>query len=225
MKTIDQNKKYKEKQRIEKSKKKLEEKLQKRLESEKLKYDALKANNIAKITSRYDKKLELRLKKIAREYDRKRINEKKKIQGKEVKKKEPKNMKSKALAEIQKYAKLSRAYLDWDKIMIYLYDKKITVELDKKVNWWHCYPQRNYPQLAFEVNNIRPISARWNKTQADNIAFWKINLPRAVEITLDEIAKKKILKNQIMDHRFYQDIIDKYKKLNAVEKERLGLNK
>ena len=57
------------------------------------------------------------------------------------------------------------------------------------------------------------------------MALWKRNIPRAIEITLDGIAKKKVLKNQIMDHRFYQEIIDKYKILNAIEEERLGLNK
>ena len=111
---IDQNKKFKDQQKIEKAKKKLEDKLQKRIKSEKLKYDALKANKVDYINYHYDRKLELRLKKIAREYERKRIDTKKVILGKEVKKKMPSNpkMKSKALSEIQKYAKLSRAYLD-----------------------------------------------------------------------------------------------------------------
>lgn len=225
MKTIDQNKAYKLKQKIEKSVLTNTEKYHKRCIAERMKYERLKELQVSKITIRYDKKLEKRLSKIGKIYDRSRINKKKKILGKEIKIKLPSlgKMKEKALTVIQLYAKLNRAVLLTTGIRIYLYDKQIRVYLDKNVNWGHVYGQRNYPNMAFEVDNIRPISSWSNKQQWDQIAQWKENLPKDIQNKLWNFSKNLEAKNKLRDHKFYQWIIDKYVPLVLEEQKRLGI--
>jgi len=222
---IDQNKKFKDQKKIQKTASDLEKKLQKRLESEKLKYDKLKEQSASKIFKRYDKKLERRLSKITNEYNRKRIDTKKKILGKEVKKKLPSisKMKSKALASIQKYAKLSRSVYSKKWPMVFILDKQMRVLLDKNVNWWHVYPQSNFRNMMFVENNIWPISNWWNKVQADNIAEWRFNLPKWIQKWLEKLSNEKWEKWKLMGHNDYQKIIDKYDSLNNIEMQRLWM--
>jgi len=226
--TLEINQKFKEKQKIEKAADKLSKKMQKRSISIKKQYEELRAKQIAKINFKYDKKLGKRLNKLVSEYDKKRIREKKKILGKEAKAVMPtkKKMKDKALEEIQRYAKLSRAGITSDWVFINIWDKSTPaiVELTKHVNWWHVYGQKNFPHMAFEIDNIRPISWFSNKMQGDQIAQWKVNLPMDIQNRLEILAADKESKNQIRDHKFFQDIIDKYKALNEIEYKRLGLN-
>lgn len=223
--SLDQNKKFKIKAKIDKQASDLQIKLNKRCIAERLKYDKLIESQVAKIQNRYELKLQKRLKKISSQYDRSRIDKKKKILGKEVKKKLPttNKMKKDALTEIQKYAKLSKAIWSTEWPMIYLVDKCKRVPLTSKVNGWHVYPQSNYRNMMFLENNIRPISNWWNKQQADNIAEWRFNLPKEIQIELEQLSKDKWEKRKLMDHNDYQMVIDKYKQLNEIEKKRLNM--
>ena len=77
--------------------------------------------------------------------------------------------------------------------------------------------------MAFEINNIWPISSWGNKMQGDQIAQWKENLHPSIQDELWEMSQNKEAKNQLRDHKFYQEIIDKYKTLNQIEEKRLGI--
>jgi hypothetical protein len=91
--------------------------------------------------------------------------------------------------------------------------------------WGHMYPKHNFPQLAFDIDNIRPISPRWNKKQADNIADWIDNTPLTNDAknTLKAISEDKYLKTQTKDNTFYRWQYEKYKALNIIEQIRLGI--
>jgi hypothetical protein len=95
--------------------------------------------------------------------------------------------------------------------------------LDKNVHWWHCYPQSNYAGLAFCVENIRPISWMWNKKQLDMVGLWVNNLPKEIQDYLEIKSEDKSEKRSMRNRWFYEEIIEKYKKLNKIEEERLGI--
>lgn len=88
----------------------------------------------------------------------------------------------------------------------------------------HIYPKGNFPHLAFNLDNIRPISSYGNKKQLDSIADWidKVPLPDFVKDTLKEQSTNQLAKNQIRDTQFYTEVYEKYRKLNEEEKLRLG---
>jgi len=156
LKSLEINKSYK----IQKAQEKLRQKMSKRLLSEKLKYDKLKNKQFQKIKAKYDKKLEKRLKKIASQYNRKRIDTKKKIMGKFIKPKLPdlSKVKNKAFKIFQERSKLRWVKLENGRMIIWLWDKEIFVPYDSNVQAGHCRPQKNYSQLAFDPQNVRPIS-------------------------------------------------------------------
>jgi hypothetical protein len=131
-------------------------------------------------------------------------------------------LKKEALEEIQRYAKLSRSVWSTEWPRVFLVDKLERVPL-KWVNGWHCYPQSNYAQLAFNLNNIRPISSIWNRKQLDTIWERKKNLPKEVIEKLDIEAENKTVKRSMRDRKFYEAIIEKYKELNKVEEKRLWI--
>lgn len=224
---IKANQIYKRKAKLEKIASDLQVKLNKRCASERLKYDKLKEIQIANINIRYDKKLEKRLSKIAREYDNRKSEKRFKVYWKVIKTKLPtlSKMKNKALSEIQLYAKLIRAWTEMWLPTVYLVDKKAATHISQSVNWWHVYGQRNYPHMAFEIDNIRPISWFSNKMQGDQIAQWKVNLPEDIQDKLQAMSDNKSAKNELRNHTFYQNIIDKYKKLNEIEQKRLWIGK
>lgn len=213
MKTLEQIK-------IEKMASKLEQKLIERKEKLRRYYEALAIKRKAEIENYYNKKLEKRTKKIVSEYNRKRIDKKKLILGKPIKEKVEKKSKekSKALKEIQLYSKLSRIEIrDWV-LMVWLADKNIYTDLldvewniRSDIQWWHCYPQKNYPQLAFDINNIRPISILTNRRQKDTIGEWKKNLPTETQIHLE---KKSQEIKQLRDCVWYREQYERYKTLN-----------
>jgi len=78
--------------------------------------------------------------------------------------------------------------------------------------------------MAFNLDNIRPISSYGNKKQLDSIADWidKVPLPDFVKDTLKEQSTNQLAKNQIRDTQFYTEVYEKYRKLNEEEKLRLG---
>lgn len=213
MKTLEQIK-------IEKEASKLEQKLIARKEQLKRYYVALADKRKAQIDNYYNKKLDKMTKKISSQYNRKRIDKKKLILWKPIKPKAEKigKWKSKALAEAQLYSKLSRAFFIGKELVIRLADKQIVVNLlDKEGNirsdiqGWHCYPQKNYSQLAFDIKNIRPISMWTNRRQADTIGEWKRNLPLEIQIYLEEKSQEP---KPLRDGIWYREQYEKYKTLN-----------
>jgi len=132
-------------------------------------------------------------------------------------------VKAKALSKIQEYCKLKRAVIIDGIIKIYVYDTMQFVVLDKKVNWWHVYSQRNYWNLAFLEDNIRPITSWGNRKQLDTTAEWRINLPKLIQRRLESKAMDKLDKNELRDRNFYLWIIEKYSALIEKEKFRLGI--
>ena len=133
-------------------------------------------------------------------------------------------VKAKALTEIQKYTKLSRAVLTDNWIVIQVMDKMEQVPLDSKVNGWHVYSQRNYPNLAFDIKNIRPITSWWNRKQLDTTGERIVNLPIKIQKYLIKRSNEP-KKKQIRNRAFYEWIIEQYKALNRVEEIRLWIKK
>lgn len=201
---------YKRDQKIKQKLAVLDRKYSKMIELRKDKLEAKKEKECQRVYNKFSKLRDIELHNLTSKRQKK-IPEDKTIW----------KVKSKALKEIQKYAKLSRAYIFWWVIMIFLYDKQISVVLDKKVNWWHVFSQRNYPQLAFDIRNIRPISSWGNRKQLDTTAERIVNIPDKDQEYLKQKSIKKLDKNTIRDRKFYIEIIEKYKKLNEIEEKRL----
>ena len=134
-------------------------------------------------------------------------------------------LKKKALAAIQKYAKLSRAVWSTKWPMIYLIDHQKWVKLSKNVHGWHVYWQNNNPGMAFLVDNIRPIHYITNKTQCDQVAERKKNLPTETQTYLENTSKDKSIKREHRTREFYQLVIAEYTSKNTIEEQRLYMPK
>lgn len=132
--------------------------------------------------------------------------------------------KKKALSEFQKFAKLSRAYVNNNKICVVLMDKMKEVELSWNVHWWHCFPQWNYPQLAFDIDNCRPISWWWNRQQLDTVGLRLENLKPSIQDYLKDKSENKQEKRSDRDSDFYIEKYNQYKILNKRECERLWIS-
>jgi len=132
-------------------------------------------------------------------------------------------IKREALTAIQRYRKLKQSVYSAQWTMIYLMDKLMLVKLDRNVHWWHVYSQKNYPQLAFVENNIRPIHYITNKIQCDTTAERKKNLPNDIQKELEEISLNKKEKRSERDRNFYQWILDYYLPLIEIEEKRLWI--
>jgi len=206
--------KRKRENKIEIKKKQLDYKYSKMLDLRKEKLEDKKKKELDRFKRKYQKLMEIELHNLT--HKRKRSIPKDKTKSKD---------KAKALKEIQKYSKLVRAKKTDKWIMVFVIDKQKRVPLDKKVNWWHCYPQSNFAQLAFDIDNIRPITSRWNKQQLDNIWEWKKYLPKEIQEKLEKKSKNKWLKWSMRDKNFYLQIIKTYKELNSKEEKRLGIIK
>lgn len=133
--------------------------------------------------------------------------EQKKIKDK-TKKKESINHKENAHSLVQLYARILRADNEW---YVQLIDKNQRVYY-KECDWWHLYPKKNYPQLAFYMANIRPQSKNSNKRQWDNYGkeresavldiIWTIAFGRMVALSIDKQEKSRI-----RDSKYYIDEI------------------
>ena len=178
------------------------------------KLEAKKQREIARYESKWKKAMERELHNLTHKRQRKEPVDKR--VGK---------LKAKALSLIQRYAKLSRAIRSTEWPKIFLVDKQKRVNLNKNVHWWHCFWQKNHPQLAFEVRNIRPIHYITNRTQSDQDAQWIVNLPKEDQEYLKEKSKNKSEKRSERNRQFYEAIIEKYTKLVEIEEERLAINK
>jgi len=200
----------------------LEYKKKQVVENLKMKYSFLVKNATDKIKERYDIKLARALSKAEKQYERRKNRQiKVKVYKKEVKLVVPKaTWKSKAFKEVCKFAKLCRADSKW---MVTQVDTGKLVHRSECVGG-HIYPKGNFPHMAFLVNNIRPISMRWNKKQLDNIANWIDNTPLAEEDkeSLKAFSKNEFAKNKLRDSQYYQEMFELYKSKNEKEIEYLG---
>lgn len=218
-KSMKINEEYKQQKRIEKERLKREKMIEKRrLLLNKKRTEAIEKAKVH-ISSKYEKQL-LKYKK---QQEIMLEKQKRKIKWKKPLKKHQKKIKwkQKAFSEIQKYSKLSRSNNKWYVLQV---DTWKVVKWNK-CQWWHMYPKKNYPQLAFDINNIRPISPRWNKKQADNIADWIDNTPlkEKTKEKLKRKSKDKELKNKVKSSVDYMELYEKYRKLNDKEEKRLWI--
>lgn len=176
-------------------------------------------------------KLEARKQKEIERYEKKR----KKLMEIELhnlthkrKRKEPidktvSKLKAKALAAIQKYCKYKRAVWSTKWPMVQLFDTMQWVKLDKKVHWWHLFPQSNYRWMMFDELNIYPISSWGNRKQLDTVGERINNIPKDNLVYIVERSKQK--ESIIYTRSDYEAIIEKYKELNRIEEIRLAIDK
>ena len=132
-----------------------------------------------------------------------------------------KDYKSEAFRLVQLLARLLRSDNKW---MLRLVDTGKLVHY-KKAQWWHFFSKYNHPNLAFEIMNIRPISAISNKLQWDQPwYYWKENLIAIIgedNYTILE-AMSKEPKGEIRKKDYYIAKIAELQPLVAKELERIG---
>lgn len=208
---IDTNTKYK----LEKKKQaELEKRKQKRLDL----IEKNKKKAIEEVERRYTRKAEIKIKKIEKSVKdnyRKTI-EKLVWKTPKPKKQSIKKIKQKAKDEFCKFCKISRA--DGYGYVITM-DTKQRKHRTETVGW-HLRPFQNYPQLAFEVDNCRPITQGTNRRQADS--FWEERSQNVEnELTIEKfmfmkkLARDKQLKNIKRDSKYYNDLYEYYKRENT----------
>jgi len=223
MNSLEQSKKNKAKQKIQKIADKLQEKLNKQAVSLRLKYEALRDLKVEEITKQYDKKLEKQLKKTIRKYEDKMIKEKKLILWQKPKAKKEKIWKVKLLAyKLYQYVrKLSLADKDW---MVMLADKKTKCHRSECVAG-HIYSKSWNGHMAFIDMNVRPITSETNRIQGTSPwIYWALNVLNYKELDyLKWMSENKELKNEIRDTNYYNEMIDKYKIEAIKQEERLGI--
>lgn len=135
-------------------------------------------------------------------------------------------IKNKALKEVQLYAKLKRTQRDDDgSLVIFLVDQKTWVPFSGGVHAGHCYPQKNFPHLAFDLYNIWPISQEMNSLQADRVGEWKSNLPVEHQSYLQSKSVDSFAKNCLRNHMYYHSQYEMYSLLNEQEYARLKIAK
>lgn len=124
-------------------------------------WEKKKQEAIEKLKDQYDRKKQNNESKINKLYKTKLNNEKRKIKWKEVKEtRSIKAIKKKAFHEFQR-AMVELNQSDWK---VFVFDKLTWVDVNKAV-WWHIYSKFNYPHLAFDENNCRPITNYTNRIQ------------------------------------------------------------
>lgn len=132
-----------------------------------------------------------------------------------------KDYKAEAFRLVQLLARLLRSDNKW---MLRLVDTGKLVHY-KKAQWWHFFSKKNHPNLAFEIMNIRPISAISNKLQWDQPwYYWKENLLAIIgegNYTILE-AMSKEPKGEIRKKDYYIAKIAELQPLVAKELERIG---
>lgn len=215
---IAKYKKYKSDKKVAKE----IDKAQKKIEKHRLSIEAKKITALQKLKDDINAKYE---KQHARFVSRsnKQLEKvvRRAIWRKPLKKKE-KSMKQKAFAEFQLYARISRAYSRWYVTMV---DNLKRVHYTE-CQWWHFYPKPNYPHIAFNPLNCRPISRQCNRMQGDNIGDrWRDNLVLLIGkmpmLELDSLARDKDLKSRVLDNTYYREQYELYKAKNELERKRL----
>lgn len=218
--------KYKSDQRLQKEKEKREKTIEKarirqqekiRLAIEKSKNNIITRNE--KQLARFEKKQWTQAEKKARE-----------ILGLKQTKKTTKKTsdsvtywKDKALTEFQKRARLARSrsvYPSSDPVVI-TRDTMQEKPRNKKVNGWHIFSKHNYPHIAFELNNCRPITSQGNRMQGDQIGSRRPNAIDQEDFDkLKALADDKELKRQFQSmnneqkKEYYKSKYEEYKQKN-----------
>lgn len=135
----------------------------------KAQYDFLAQKQSDKIKEQYKKKLDRRYNKRLRTIEQK-AKDKQRIEkaikkGKPIEKKDKtktlSRYKNEAFSIFQLYIRISKSN---NKGFVVLLDNKNTVYYTE-CDAGHFYPKSNYPQLAFVVDNVFPISKYTNKAQ------------------------------------------------------------
>ena len=132
--------------------------------------------------------------------------------------------KAKAFKLVQLLARLLRSD---DKGMLRLVDTGKPAHY-KQAQWWHYFSKFNHPNLAFEIMNIRPISAISNKLQWDQPwYYWKENLLAIIGIDQYTIleALSKEPKWDLRKKDYYISKIAELQPLVDKELERIGERK
>jgi len=215
---MDSLQKY-EKYRSDKKLAKLIAKSEKDIEKHRTSLEQKRIERIQSAKDRANTIVEKKLLKYVRKKDR-WLNEKirKELGRKPLKQKMPSmdKIKNKAHSAVQKYAKLSRA--DKDGYIITVDTMEKLKRNDKSVQAGHHRPKKNYPHMAFVVDNIYPIKKWTNKRQADMIGYERKDnlmalIGENVYQLLENRANDKVLKNTLRDHNYYQQMYDKYNTL------------
>lgn len=213
-----------EKQKIQKQQLKLEKQLLKRIETTKKLYQKNFENKLNKIKEQNEKKLQRRLNQINKQYNQRKINKKKEIKWQKIVKKsvKEKSWKKKAFEAIQYLSKIARA--DWDWLVLQRDTMKVVHWAE--CQWWHIFPKKNYPHMAFLLDNIWPISQWWNYKQLDNIWYERwfntwIGMKRLAE--LEEMSKDKLAKNRIITEFDYMWYYQKAVDMINIEEKRLWI--
>jgi len=131
------------------------------------------------------------------------------------------DLKKEAFRLVQLYARLIRCDKDG---MLRLVDTGKLVHY-KKSQWWHYFSKFNHPNLAFEVNNIRPITQRSNQMQWDQPWLYrKDNLIWIIwQEQFDHLeAMSKEPKGELKTKEYYQTRIDHYTPLVEEQLKRIG---
>lgn len=216
MQSLEKFYKYKSDKKIAKEIAKKEKQIENRKLSFQKRHQELVENYKVGLSAKFERKLrsiEIKKQRELANLIRKSLN-KKPLKPKPEKVDKIKNM---AYTEIQKYAKLIVA--DKDGYIITVDTNERLKRNDKSVQAWHWRPKHNYPQLAFELDNIHPIKKWTNKRQADMLGYeWeqkfiaKIWFARYQELA--SIADNKELKWQVRDRQYYVELYEKYRDLN-----------
>ena len=143
-------------------------KKERQLESRKLSFQKRQQELIENYKVGLSAKFERKLRSIELRKQRELVSFIRKSLGrKPLKQKMPSvaKIKNKAHSAVQKYAKLSK--MDAEGYVTLMDTGERVKRNDPKVNAGHLYGKKNYPHLAFCLDNIRPISRRTNKKQGD----------------------------------------------------------
>jgi len=212
MDSLSKYNKYKEDKRLAK----LIAKSEKDIEKHRISLEQKRLERIQSAKDRATTITEKKLLKYVRKKDR-WLNEKirKELGRKPLKQKMPSvaKIKNKAHSAVQKYAKLSK--MDKDGYVTLMDTGERVKRNDPKVNAGHLYGKKNYPHLAFCLDNIRPISRWTNKKQWDMYWYeWADNVEAKIGAEkfyiMQKIADDKIHKFIIYDHAYYQKQYEYY---------------
>jgi hypothetical protein len=197
---------------IEKHRLSLSEKAMQRIQSAKDRAKSIQDKKLSKYVRKKDRWLN---QKIRSELGRKPLKQKMPDLGK---------IKNKAHSAVQKYAKLSKA--DKDGYVLTVDTKERLKRNDPKVQAGHHRPKQKYPHMAFDIDNIYPITAWNNKRQGDMIGYERKDnlialIGQDLYDRLESKANNKSLKNQVRQHQYYQTMYETYNNLNLQLLEKL----
>lgn len=189
---------------------------------EMLRYKADEKNKIY-----YDRRCERKLKQKLKKEEEWYKLALKLLKDPEFKKKEKKiwlkEMKKLAFDKFQLYCRLLRCDKNQN---LRLVDTLEYVHY-KKAQWWHYFSKFNYPHIAFEVINCRPITQTTNQIQWDQEWLYrKENLINIIwQEKFDELLKLANSEQQkiIYDIEYYQQKFSYFDALVVKEKTRLWI--